>query len=357
MPSLKQGINITMASSAYVEAAVHALNAIVAIGVVFQCIYMFTFFADGGSLLTDPRLFDNGTTAMQIWFAVLFLAGFEMLYFRDTKGKTFWERYANTPASYLAIALVFAHMIGFGCYAALNVVLGRNTLNPADGTDQLPKNLQEAIDIVYWPHVIGMGVCMLSTFLQFVAQIRKWKRYTFHRWNGWLIVVAGTIGVLAGFAINVLELYIPVRYGAPNTSIHFWMESMQFFAGGAGALTSSTLGAYYAVKRDIPRHAAWMHRLPAWWMSASAARIYFIPLYPVLFGVFGAKAGPWIEAWISLLLPVIIMEFWIKYSGRFDELDYGKINQEKCRLKRVGPEETEETKLASKGPTSYDTFL
>eukprot|EP00954_Amorphochlora_amoebiformis_P014092 1104199-Amorphochlora_amoeboformis.AAC.1 len=141
----------------------HTLNGVVTMAVVLQCVYVFTCFADGGSLLTDPRLIANMQSATYTAFAVLVVIGIEMLCFRQPAGKTFWERYKDTPAMYLAIAIVFAHMLGFGAYGLVSLVLARNTLDPADGTDQLPKAMKEAIDVAYWPHVIGMGLCMLAT--------------------------------------------------------------------------------------------------------------------------------------------------------------------------------------------------
>mmetsp|Transcript_8462 Transcript_8462/g.16642 ORF Transcript_8462/g.16642 Transcript_8462/m.16642 type:complete len:315 (+) Transcript_8462:2228-3172(+) len=277
---------------AWIETITHTFNGVVAMAIVLQCIYYFTGFAEGSSLLTDPRLIDNMTNATFSGFAVFLIILFEMVCFRNPKGATFWERYGDTPAMYLAIALIFAHCLGFGCYVIVSIVTARNTLDPADNTDTMPKALKEMVDIFYWPHAVGMMVCMIATVLQFVPQIRTWKKHAFHRWNGWLIMVASTIGVLAAFVINTLELYIPNRYGSLNTSIHFWMESLDFYVTGVGALTSSTLGAYYAVKRDVPRHAAWMHRLVAWWFSASAARIYFVPLLSLFADAAGFQAAP-----------------------------------------------------------------
>eukprot|EP00469_Lotharella_globosa_P008721 CAMPEP_0167780038 /NCGR_PEP_ID=MMETSP0111_2-20121227/5132_1 /TAXON_ID=91324 /ORGANISM="Lotharella globosa, Strain CCCM811" /LENGTH=293 /DNA_ID=CAMNT_0007670499 /DNA_START=122 /DNA_END=1003 /DNA_ORIENTATION=+ len=288
-------------------------------------------------------------TYATVWgFAVFLIILFEMFCFRNSKGLTFWERYGDTPAMYLAIALVFAHCLGFGCYVIVSIIMGRNTLDPADNTDEMPKALKEIVDIFFWPHAVGMMICMIATVLQFVPQIRVWKNHAFHRWNGWLIVVAGTIGVLAAFVINTLELYIPNRYGSPNTSIHFWMESLDFYVAGVGCLTSSTLGAYYAVARDIPRHAAWMHRLVAWWFSASAARIYFVPLFGLFTEAAGFQAAPWMEAWTSLLLPVLLIEIWIQYSGRFEAL--------KQQVNEKDDVASDEAKLTNKAKPLYNTF-
>jgi len=334
------------------------INAVIIGLVLYFMVYIMVFFQEGGTISTDPSYLDNTISSAYVMGIAFLLIIVEAFWFENKNGKNLHQRFMSTenPASSLFVGIFFAPKFAIGLYALSNIIRWHNSLLPA----LLPKNSRNSPSVLlgleysFWIHVIPMTLCMFLGVLQFIPQVRKWKNFSFHRVNGWIIVWASIISMVGATCIVILESFgIRKRLGMKIGSAPFWF--LQSSLTLLVLLTSICVafGAYYAMVKDIPRHSAWMYRLVACWVGGAGARTFFVPSMFLTMPLLG-DCAPTSALLASFLVPLLLVEIWIQLSGRFDNKTKNKEEiraDENFRLSQSA----EEGKSDGNAP-SYKTF-
>merc|ERR1712216_446506 len=156
-------------------------------------------------------------------------------------------------------------------------------------------------------HVVTGVPMMLSGPLQFLKNIRQWKDFRFHRWNGrilLLLLIPNQISAVA-LAIGLTNDHLgPHDY---SKVFRVGLALMAFFT-----LLYGGCGFYFIRRKDIKRHGEFMMRLMSCWFSIPFFRM-MIPFFEAFFGVrwsFAASGWCWVVSFI-------VTEVYIQKSQRF----------------------------------------
>ena len=125
-------------------------------------------------------------------------------------------------------------------------------------------------------HIISVSLyCVLGAF-QFAPGFRR-RRPNWHRATGRILVPSGLIAALSGLWMT--QFYPPVDGDGPI------LYGMRLLVGSAMVL-SICLGLAAILRRDIPRHRAWMMRGYALGLGAGTQALTHLPwfLFPAIQG-------------------------------------------------------------------------
>mmetsp|Transcript_12208 Transcript_12208/g.29141 ORF Transcript_12208/g.29141 Transcript_12208/m.29141 type:complete len:346 (-) Transcript_12208:327-1364(-) len=260
-------------------------------------------------------------------FVVVLMASAQALLFCNTQGKNFFERYQSTPGWQLSCAAFFCGFAALGIYAIILAGEGQISLDDPDMlpnmtySKQLPTApLRSTFKVSFWVHVIGNILPMLMVPLQFIPQLRHWRQFLFHRWVGRTLVATGLLSMAAAQVLLVIEFYIQNKYGLELWSIDWWLLQIGMELLLVGTTSCLACGFYYAVKRDIPRHAEWMHRLVAFWFAGPISRTFLQAATEWGTEVMGYGPWTWFSFFLDYVPSVIVMEIYIQKSGRFQAM-------------------------------------
>jgi uncharacterized membrane protein len=118
-------------------------------------------------------------------------------------------------------------------------------------------------------HIVGATLYSVLGALQFVPSFRR-RRPRWHRLAGRLLVPAGFAAALAGLWMT---LFYPRPVGDGDLLAVFRVVF------GSAMLASILLGFRAILRRDIPRHRAWMTRGYAIALGAGTQAVIFVPLF------------------------------------------------------------------------------
>jgi uncharacterized membrane protein len=135
-----------------------------------------------------------------------------------------------------------------------------------------------------WPvvlHIVGAGLfCVLGAF-QFSAGLRR-RRPHWHRMAGRCLVPCGLVAALSGLWMTQ---FYPSGAKAPASFDGPFVYAIRLVAGSVMALFLC-LGVAAVLRRDIPRHQAWMMRAYAIGLAAGTQVLTHLPwfLFPQIQG-------------------------------------------------------------------------
>jgi uncharacterized membrane protein len=143
------------------------------------------------------------------------------------------------------------------------------------GADITPDNarfLAAPLPVVL--HIVS--ACLFSVFgaLQFAPGLRR-RNPGWHRWVGRMLVPCGLVGALTGLWMTQ---FYPRGVASPASFDGPFVYAMRLVAGSAMAL-SLCLGLAAVLRRDIPRHRAWMMRAYALGLGAGTQVLTHLPWF------------------------------------------------------------------------------
>jgi uncharacterized membrane protein len=150
------------------------------------------------------------------------------------------------------------------------------------GADITPDNarfLAAPLPVVL--HIISTTLFSVFGALQFAPGLRR-RKLDWHRWVGRGLVPCGLVVALTGLWMNQ---FYPPGIEPPASFDGPFVYAMRLLAGSAMALFLS-LGLAAVLKRDIPRHRAWMMRAYALGLGAGTQVLTHLPwfLFPGIQG-------------------------------------------------------------------------
>jgi len=192
----------------------------------------------------------------------------------------FWNRYSLYIMTALCVLVAMAS-IRF-------IFLELSEANPGliDHTDNRPWS--------FYLHVAGASTALLFGPWQFFAEIRN-KFLKVHRYMGIIYIISCLIGGVTG---------IHIGYFSPSGSV----AAAGFITLGILWLTTTGLGLFNILKRDIQNHRRWMIRSFALTFSAVTLRLYIPPMFT--YGMDTALIFS-IVAWICWIPNLIIANKYI----------------------------------------------
>jgi uncharacterized membrane protein len=150
------------------------------------------------------------------------------------------------------------------------------------GADITPDNarfLAAPLPVVL--HIVSAALFSVFGALQFSPGLRR-RKPDWHRWVGRALVPCGLVVALTGLWMTQ---FYPPGIEPPASFDGPLVYAMRLLAGSAMALCLS-LGLAAVLRRDIPRHRAWMMRAYALGLGAGAQAVTHLPwfLFPSIQG-------------------------------------------------------------------------
>jgi hypothetical protein len=165
------------------------------------------------------------------------------------------------PAGLLLLSIV---PVAAGAFRLTQLTVG------ADITTENARFFAAPIPIV--AHIVGATLYSVLGAFQFVPSLRR-RRPGWHRVAGRLLVPAGLAAALAGLWMT---LFYPRPVGDGDLLAAFRVVF------GSGMAVSILLGFAAILRRDIPRHRAWMTRGYAIGLGAGTQAVIFLPWFALV---------------------------------------------------------------------------
>lgn len=238
---------------------------------------------------------------------VFALISLEMYISRDPKGMTWCQRYHATSG--VLIGQLVVCIGSFWCAAAdMLEIFDHVGCGPCKDYLTDGFTIQHFFKTIYYFHVVPCFFVGVLGPLQFYEPLRKYSKFFIHRWVGRLLLL---LSVSQQFTASVMI----TMYMIKGKSFLDRVYHASLYVLNAYAWVAVVLGWRAAVRKDIPTHGAYMHRLGAAWCAIVVGyRIVQAPLSIVLGGddLAGAVAG-----WIIDLVFLGGIELYLRGSGRF----------------------------------------
>jgi hypothetical protein len=149
-------------------------------------------------------------------------------------------------------------------------------------------------------HVLAGGLMFVLLPLQFSGTIRS-RHPAVHRWNGRVLVAAGSVAGLGGLYFGILHPFA----GA--------VERVIIGLVGTWFLLSITIAVVMIRRGLTARHREWMIRAVAAALSVSTVRMVVLPIDVVMTSIgVGPEAVMLHSFWIGWALTLVGAEWWIR---------------------------------------------
>lgn len=183
----------------------------------------------------------------------------------------------------------------------LSAVVRLAITGEALATGVLPPDPGEAA-FIHHPGITALhllpGIAFMALGpLQFIPAIRQ-RRPALHRWSGRIFIAAGALTAVSAL---VMSIVFP-QVGGPGKEAAVYTISIALLVSLAIALRA-------ILRRDVPRHRAWMIRAFAIGLSISTMRLYIIPMY-ALYGLpddFTIGFGMWFGLVVNVAVAELIL--------------------------------------------------
>lgn len=188
-----------------------------------------------------------------------------------------------------------------GSIVVLSAVVRLAGMGEALSSGVLPEDAGDAAYVQH-PFIAALHLVPGVTFMllgpiQFMPGVRRrWP--VVHRWSGRVFVFSGVL--VAVTAMVVSAVFPPVGGLFKSSAVHLFSIAQIVTLGVA-------LRA--ALRRNIPRHRAWMIRAFAIGLGVATMRLYFIPVF-LLFGVpddFNIGLGMWVGFGVNVAVAELIL--------------------------------------------------
>jgi uncharacterized membrane protein len=202
-----------------------------------------------------------------------------------------------------------ALLLFLGALAVLSAVARLAGMGEALSSGVLPK---EAGDVPYVKHpalsalhlVPGIAFLLLGPFQFMPAIRRRWPAV--HRWSGRTFILSGAVVAVTAMVINAI--FPPVGGALKSAAVYLF---------GMAQIAALAIALRAILRRDIPRHRAWMIRAFAIGLGVSTMRFYFLPVY-LISGIpsdFSLGLGMWIGFGVNVVVAEVILRRERRLSG------------------------------------------
>lgn len=234
----------------------------------------------------------------------------EMWWYRDKSASTWWLRYKDTPG-----IMIFQISICSCFWAFVPHVLSViftwtcDLCRPVRNWDSHEHQFRHS----YFMHVFPALVIGVLGPFQFIEKVRKYRNFLLHRWFGRTLLTCSVVHQASASAM----IYYEIMYSSSPiaSDFHYRCYTSSFACYNLYAWVSIVFGWRAALRKDIPAHGAWMHRLGTMWFAIVVAfRILPMPLT----AMFGPGVALAVTGWGIFIGCVVAVEVFLAKSGRFE---------------------------------------
>ncbi len=143
-------------------------------------------------------------------------------------------------------------------------------------------------------HIVSGIVFSLLAPLQFSPSLRRrWP--VWHRWSGRVIIISGA---LVAFSALWMNQNYPAFGG--------WLKSAGIITFSLALLVALAVALLFIIRRNIPRHRAWMMRAMALGLGGATQRVFLLPIFIINGGLNEVTIG--LGVWFGFLANLLVVE-------------------------------------------------
>lgn len=269
--------------------------------------------------LNDDRGVGSANIVLSVTLACALLVLFiscDMYLSRDKQAANWYQRYKGTPGM-LALQLAV-----LACFWIFNFdIIGLFffwgcSICKSMGTNAIGKVIYKYF---FWFHVGACFPIAVLGPLQFFERVRKSRSFVFHRWFGKILLLDSLVHQGCVSALVTMGMLNSKNWDG-------WLYYSALAVLNLYAWVAIIIGWPAAIRKDIPTHGAYMHRLGAMWFAIVTAFRVFRPFARAIHEDWEDS----IAGWATVFFCIGTVEIYLRMSGRFDSV--APLPQARCPL-------------------------